>query len=128
MAPKKPLTDRIAEAEEKLKKLKAAKQRLESVQRARETKLKRQQDTRRKILVGAVVLANVDMGKFPEVELLDMLNKGLTKPTDRELFNLPPLTPTPNPAPEGGEARAAGQARGADPQAHQPPAASVFPG
>ena len=50
------IDERIATLEAKLKQEKARKQLIEARKRAAESKLKRSQDTRRKILVGAAVL------------------------------------------------------------------------
>lgn len=49
----------------------------------------RKQDTRRKILIGAVIMQ--EMKSKPEVNLmvLNLLEERLTKPRDRELFSLP---------------------------------------
>jgi prefoldin subunit 5 len=54
------IAERIESLEERLKQLKARQQRLESRRRSLESRRARREDTRRKILVGAVVLAKVD--------------------------------------------------------------------
>jgi hypothetical protein len=46
-------------------------------------------DTRRKILVGAIVLAKVEQGVLAESVLRRWLDAALSRPDDRELFNLP---------------------------------------
>lgn len=84
----KPIEVRIREAEERLKQLKAQRQKIEARKRAEEAKAKRAADTRRKILVGAVVLAAVERGEFQELRA--MLDQALTRDDDRELFGLPP--------------------------------------
>lgn len=47
------------------------------------------EDMRRKVLVGAVVLARVEQGLLQEAVLLEWLDPVLTRPEDRELFKLP---------------------------------------
>jgi hypothetical protein len=49
----------------------------------------RRDDTRRKILIGEVVLAKVDQGVLEERVLRTWLDAALTHADDRELFNLP---------------------------------------
>jgi len=57
---------------------------------ARHSAKKRKEDTRKKILIGAMVLANVESGQYPEEKLMDSLSNFLDKPADRALFDLPP--------------------------------------
>jgi len=78
----------IANLEAKLKQAKAKKQQIEARKRALETKEERAKDTRRKILVGAAILTNVDRGEWPKDKLLAMLDSALTRPDDRALFDL----------------------------------------
>ena len=58
--------------------------------KARETEKARKQDTRRKILIGAVILAQIKQKKFSEDQLNQMLDDGLVDERDRILFNLQP--------------------------------------
>ena len=83
------LEDRIVAAEVKLKQLKAEQQRVEARKKAADGKRKRQDDTRRKILAGAVLLAQVESGEWPEAKFKAMMDKGLTRAEDRGLFGLP---------------------------------------
>lgn len=78
----------IASLEAKLKQAKAKKQQIEARRRAIESKEERAKDTRRKILVGAAILAKVDRGEWPKDKLLAMLDLALTRPDDRALFDL----------------------------------------
>ena len=78
----------IANLEAKLKQAKAKKQQIEARKRALETKEERAKDTRRKILVGAAILAKVERGEWPKDKLLAMLDSSLTRPDDRLLFGL----------------------------------------
>lgn len=88
------IEERIATLEAKLKQEKAKKQRIEARQRAVESKKKRSDDTRRKILVGAAILAKVERGEWPQDKLLAMLDAALTRADDRALFDLPVVTQT----------------------------------
>ena len=85
------IEDTIAALETKLKQAKARKQKIEAQKRAAERKVERSQDTRRKILVGAAILAKVEREEWPKDKLLAMLDSTLTRPDDRALFDLPPL-------------------------------------
>ena len=90
--------ERIATLEAKLKQEKAKKQLIEARKRAAESKKKRSDDTRRKILVGAAILAKVERGEWPESRLLELMDKELTRAHDRELFSLQDLGgAAPNP-------------------------------
>jgi len=87
------IDEKIALLEEKLKKEKEKKRRIEAIQRAQLSKVTRQQDTRRKILVGAMVLAKVECEEWPKEKLLAMLDSSLTRDDDRALFDLPTKQP-----------------------------------
>ena len=50
----------------------------------------RKRETRRKILVGAMVLDQVERGKWPEKSLKAALDRFLEREQDRALFELPP--------------------------------------
>jgi len=82
------LDERIASLQEKLQQLKAQQQRVAARQRATETRRERKADTRRKILVGATVLARVEQGRIPQADLHAWLDEALTRPDDRALFDL----------------------------------------
>ena len=69
---------------EKEKKLKAQIQQAKSLQRTSE----RKRQTRRQVLIGAAVLARVEAGLWPREELLTMMDGFLTRPNERELFEL----------------------------------------
>ncbi len=60
------ITQRIESLEERLRKLKAKQQRVVARQRTLASRRARRDDTRRKILVGAIVLAKVDQGVIEE--------------------------------------------------------------
>lgn len=82
------LDEQIATAQERLKQLKARQLRVAARQRALESRRDRKADTRRKFLVGAIVLAKVDQGKFDLAQLRRWLDEELTRDDDRELFDL----------------------------------------
>lgn len=79
---------RVKDLEEKLKQAKALKQKVEARAKAAENKQKRAADTRRKILVGAAILAKVERGEWPREKMLEMMNQQLTREDDRALFDL----------------------------------------
>jgi len=81
-------TDKIAQLEEKLRQLKERQQAVEARQRTLESRRKRKDDTRRKILVGAIVLAKVEQGEIPPERLRSWLEGALTRDDDRHLFGL----------------------------------------
>jgi hypothetical protein len=84
----KKIDERIEALEERLKQLKARQQRIEARRRSLESRRTRRDDTRRKILVGAIVLAKVDQGVIDETVLRGWLKGGLSRPDDKALFGL----------------------------------------
>lgn len=83
---------------EQLDKLLKAKQDLQQKTKQIEQKIReaknrqnaeeRKKDTRRKILVGSLILRNVEAGIYPQEKLIHALDEFLTQPKDRELFGL----------------------------------------
>jgi glutamyl-tRNA reductase len=86
----KTIEEKLAALKEKTKQLQAQKQRQDARQRAKNSKEERARDTRKKILVGALVLAKVEKGESIPPHLPDLI-KDLTRDDDRSLFGLPPL-------------------------------------
>jgi hypothetical protein len=82
------IEDKIQTLEERLKQLKAKQQRVAARKRTLESRRTRRDDTRRKILVGAIVLAKVDQGVIEEAQLRSWLEGALTRSDDRALFGL----------------------------------------
>jgi len=78
----------ISQLEERLRQLKAREQAVEARRRTLESRRLRKDDTRRKILVGAVVMARVERGEIPEAELRRWLDQALVREDDRALFQL----------------------------------------
>jgi len=62
--------------------------RAEARRKYRVSKLSRREDTRRKILVGAIVLAKMERGEFEEEILMNWMDKLLSRDDDRRLFAL----------------------------------------
>ncbi len=56
--------------------------------RARETAKKRKEDTRRKILLGALVIEMMDKGELDDGVIMKRLEGFLTRDIDRKLFDL----------------------------------------
>ena len=93
------LDERIASHEKRLQQLKTQRQRINARNKALDSRRDRKADTRRKILIGAIVLAKIDQGEFDRALLHRWLDATLTRPADRALFDLSvasdPLEPKP---------------------------------
>lgn len=83
------IEDRIKAQEDKLKKLKALKQKQEAMKRSAEVKLNRANDTRRKILIGAMMLDHMEKNEATKTSVMTKLDAFLSRSDDRELFGLP---------------------------------------
>ena len=68
--------------------------------RAAERKRAQELAERRRSLIGSVVLDRVARGLIAEADLRSWLDEGLTSPTDRAAFDLPPLQPAPEQPPD----------------------------
>ena len=82
------ISARIDALELRLKQLKAKQQRNEARRRSLESRRTRREELRKKILVGAIVLAKVEEGGLERSTLMGWLNTALTRKEDRELFEL----------------------------------------
>jgi hypothetical protein len=82
------IDERIEALEAKLKQLKVQHQRKEARARTVAAKKSRREELRRKILVGAIVLAKVETGEIEEKILKQWLDPAVTRPEDRALFGL----------------------------------------
>ena len=82
------LNERIETLEERLQQLKTRQARIEARQRALASRRSRKDDTRRKILAGAILLAKVEAGEFDSRTFKRWLDKALTRKDDRALFGL----------------------------------------
>ncbi len=83
------LDDRIETLKERLEQLKTRQARIEARKRALASRRTRKDDTRRKILAGAILLAKVEAGDFDSRTFRRWVDKALTRKDDRELFGLP---------------------------------------
>jgi hypothetical protein len=91
------LDERIKAQEEKLKQLKALKQKQEAMKRAADAKKVRSDDTRRKILLGAMLLDQMDKNEGMKKNMIGQLDSYLTRSDERALFDLTEKSP---PAPK----------------------------
>ena len=82
--------ERAAAAAKKLQQLKARKDALEARKLSRVLKGQRAEDTRRKILIGALFLDKIERGEWSRDKLIPLLDAYLTREDDRALFDLPP--------------------------------------
>lgn len=90
---------KLEEAKKAERELQAQKEKLLAKQKAREAKIERAKDTRRKILLGALLLS-----KWSKEQIAELVGTGLTREDDRALFGLDPLpgaAPTPPKAKPG---------------------------
>ncbi len=82
------LDERIETLQKRLEQLKTRQARVEARKRALTAQRARKDDTRRKILAGAILLAKVESGDFDSRTFKRWLDKALTRPDDRALFGL----------------------------------------
>ena len=82
------LDDQISTLQEKLNQLKLRQQRQDARKRASDALRERKAATRRKILVGGVVLAKVQQGEIDNGLFRSWLDQALTRADDRALFGL----------------------------------------
>jgi len=73
--------ERIDTLEQRLRELKMKQQRIEARRRSFESRRARREDTRRKILVGAIVLAKVEQGVLEDSVLRGWLDAALSPRT-----------------------------------------------
>jgi len=90
----------IKKLEEKLRQAKAKKAQIEAKKRVAEARKQRKDDTRRKILIGAVVMAELEVSDKLKPAIDKLLAERLTRDDDRALFGLWPLPKVE----EGGQA------------------------
>ena len=84
--------------EEKIEELNAARQRITAriqTERAKMRKQSRKDDARRKIIVGAVVLAHAEHDAAFKNRLETLIEKYTTREADRKFLGLKPLTKNP---------------------------------
>ena len=83
------LEERITHAEERLQQLKARQQKLLAQKRAVESKKHRSEETRRKVLLGALLWDQMSKDESTKSRVLFELANWLSRDDDRELFSLP---------------------------------------
>ena len=81
------LDQRIAKQEERLKQLKAQKQAVLAREKKKITDQQRKDDTRRKILLGSMLLKDME-NEEKKTKILADLNEYLTEDRDKKLFGL----------------------------------------
>jgi hypothetical protein len=84
------LDEQISTLQERLKQLKLRQQRSDARQRALQAQRERKAETRRKFVVGSVILGKVGSGEIDRSQLRAWLDSSLTRQEDRALFDLPP--------------------------------------
>jgi hypothetical protein len=82
------LDEQIATLQDRLKQLKLRQQRAEQRRQAMETRRERKAETRRKILVGGIVLAKLREGNSDAAIIRGWLEGAVTREEDRALFDL----------------------------------------
>jgi hypothetical protein len=85
------LDEQISTLQQRLTQLKLRQQRIDARKRALEAQRERKLDTRRKILLGALVISKLEAGQMDAQQWREWLNQALTRAEDRALFDLPPL-------------------------------------
>jgi hypothetical protein len=83
------IEEQLKKQQEKVAQLKAQKQAIESKTRSAELKKRRTEETRRKILIGEMVLEQWKTHPASEDKTKQALDGFLTKASDRALFGLP---------------------------------------
>jgi hypothetical protein len=82
------LDDQISALQGRLSQLKLRQQRLDARKQAIEAQRERKAETRRKILVGGIVLAKLRQGEIDGEQFRGWLDEALTRADDRALFGL----------------------------------------
>jgi hypothetical protein len=89
------LDEQISTLQSRLTQLKLRQQRNDARKRALEDQRERKLETRRRILVGALVMRKAKEGEIDPNQLRAWLDDALTRTDDRALFNLPALGAEP---------------------------------
>ena len=82
------LDDQISALQTRLSQLKLRQQRLDARKRAIEAQRERKAETRRKILVGGIVLDKLRQGEIDGEQFRGWVDQALTRADDRALFGL----------------------------------------
>ena len=81
------LNEKIEKQLEKLNQLKAQKQAIEAREKKKISEQQRKEETRKKILIGSMMLKKME-DEAEKIKILADLNEYLTEDRDRKLFNL----------------------------------------
>ena len=85
------LDEQISTLQERLTQLKLRQQRADTRKRALDSVRERKAETRRKILIGALIMGKASTGEMDPTLLRGWLDQTLTGTADRALFGLGPL-------------------------------------
>lgn len=85
------LDEQISTLQERLTQLKLRQQRLDARKHAMDSVRERKAETRRRILVGTVIMAKAQSGEMDQALLRGWLERALKGTADRALFGLDPL-------------------------------------
>jgi hypothetical protein len=83
------LDDQISTLQQKFQQLKLRQQRSDARKQAAAALRERKCDTRRKILLGALVMEKMKQGEVDQERMRVWLDQTLTRASDRALFDLP---------------------------------------
>lgn len=86
----RPLEQRIAALEEQLKQQKAKAQKIAAAIKAKESGKARKLENRKKMLIGAMVFAQMNKNEATKENIMAKLDGFLTKESDRAVFGLTP--------------------------------------
>jgi hypothetical protein len=89
------LDEQLSTLEFRLMQVKLRQQRNDARKRAIEAQRERKLETRRRILVGTLVMSKIKEGAMDPTQLHAWLDDVLTRADDRALFNLPALDAVP---------------------------------
>ena len=84
------LNEKIEKQLEKLNQLKAQKQAIEAREKKKISEQQRKEETRKKILIGSMMLKKME-DEAEKIKILADLNEYLTEDRDRKLFNMLPV-------------------------------------
>ncbi|MEO0707578.1 MAG: hypothetical protein AAF050_18195 [Cyanobacteria bacterium J06649_5] len=84
------MSTKLEQLLQKESQLKAQIQKAKALERTKEKK----KDTRRKILIGSAIMAQIEAGEFSEKNLITMMDTFLSRPNERDLFGLSTPEPT----------------------------------
>jgi large subunit ribosomal protein L7/L12 len=85
------LDEQISTLQERLTRLKVRQQHIDARKRAIAVQRERKTETRRKVLLGALILQKAKEGQMDAQLLRSWLDQALTRADERALFDLPPL-------------------------------------